>query len=125
MDTNKSNKKDGAGLGDEQGTRVGASDPRSGSSAPTSDRPSPRPERQTGAGSEATEGMHNAKQKGGRDESDTTGLEGRETDRGAPGDGPAGSEPLTEGGVQHRSGYGGAGGAPVTSSDTREPPRKR
>ena len=45
-----------------------------------------------------------------------------------PGDGPvharggerAGSEPLTEEGEQHRSGYGGAGGRPVTSSDERE-----
>jgi hypothetical protein len=25
---------------------------------------------------------------------------------------------------EHRSGYGGAGGAPVNSSDTREPPRR-
>lgn len=90
------------------------------------DSPPARPERQTGAGSEASEGMHNAQQGGGRDESDATGLEGVDTGRRTGKDGgQAGSEPLAEDGDQHRSGYGGAGGRPVTSSDTREPPRKR
>jgi hypothetical protein len=61
----------------------------------TSDAKSPRPERKTGAGSEATGGER------------------------------ADSAPPSESGDQHRSGYGGSGGRPVTSSDSREPPRKR
>lgn len=86
----------GAGLGDDEGTRVGA--PEASPKAPDqhSDAPSGRAERQTGTGSEATEGMHNAQADGSRSEGD-----------------------------QHRSGYGGAGGTPVTSSDTREPTKKR
>ena len=74
-----------AGYGDEQGTRVGAPTPESTPSK-HSDTPPDRPERQTGAGSEATEG---------------TSKTGEEHDQ------------------EHRSGYGGAGGAPVTSSDQR------
>jgi hypothetical protein len=118
-----------SGLGDDQGTRVGAPDQSgSGGGAPRehSDSRSPRPERQTGAGSEASEGMHNSQQGGARDETDTTGLSGQETGRGTREGGKrAGSEPLAEDGDQHRSGYGGAGGTPVNSSDTREPTRKR
>ena len=89
------------------------------------DSPPAREERQTGAGSEASEGMHNAQQGGSRDEGDATGLAGEDPGRGTQGGDRAGSEPLTEDGDQHRSGYGGAGGRPVNSSDTREPPRKR
>lgn len=107
------------GLGDDQGTRVGAPDqstPRQHSDAPTG-----RPERQTGMGSEASEGMHGAKGSGERREEDTTSLSSQETGRSSrEGGGRAGSEPLTEEGDQHRSGYGGAGGKPVTSSDERE-----
>jgi hypothetical protein len=87
------------------------------------DAPPARQERQTGTGSEASEGIHNAQQGGTRDESDATGLAGEDTGRGESG--RAGSEPLAEEGDQHRSGYGGAGGRPVNSSDTREPLRKR
>jgi len=112
------------GLGDDQGTRVGAPDqstPRQHSDAPTG-----RPERQTGAGSEATEGMHGAQADGERPEDDATSLSSQETGRSTrEGSGRAGSEPLTEEGDQHRSGYGGAGGKPVTSSDERERPRGR
>ena len=112
------------GLGDDQGTRVGAPDqstPRQHSDAPTG-----RPERKTGAGSEASEGMHNAKGEGERREDDATGLSSQETGRSSrEGGRRAGSEPLTEEGEQHRSGYGGAGGQPVTSSDEREEPRRR
>jgi len=111
-----------SGLGDDQGTRVGAPDQSGGAAHQHSDSSSQRPERQTGAGSEASEGMHNAQQGGSRSESDPTGLTGQETGRG---DTRAGSEPLAEDGDQHRSGYGGAGGNPVNSSDTREPTRKR
>ena len=113
------------GLGDDQGTRVGA--PDQGGSAPRqhSDAPTGRPTRQTGAGSEASEGMHNAQQEGSRAEGDSTGLSGEETGRSTrEGSKRAGSEPLAED-DQHRSGYGGSGGQPVNSSDTREPKHDR
>ena len=113
------------GLGDDQGTRVGAPDQSAKAPREHSDAPTGRPHRQTGAGSEASEGMHDAQQGGGRSEEDTTGLSGQETGRSTrEGDKRAGSEPLPED-DQHRSGYGGAGGRPVNSSDTREPKRDR
>jgi hypothetical protein len=111
------------GLGDDQGTRVGAPDQdaaRQRAGAPTG-----RPDRQTGAGSEATEGMHNARQGGGRDEGAASGLTDQETGRSVrDGAKRSGSEPLPED-DQHRSGYGGSGGRPVNSSDTREAKRDR
>jgi hypothetical protein len=76
---------DTAGDGDEQGTRVGAPDQERTPGAHTESPPA-RPERQTGAGAEATAG---------------TAKTGDEHDG------------------EHRSGYGGSGGAPVTSSDGR------
>lgn len=113
------------GLGDDQGTRVGAPDQGGGAPRQAADAPPARAERQTGAGSEATEGMHNARQEGGRPESDPTALSGEETGRSTREGGKrAGSEPLPEG-DQHRSGYGGAGGRPVSSSDTRERPQDK
>ena len=70
--------------------------------------------------------MHNAQQEGSRNETDPTGLSGQETGRSTREGGKrAGSEPLAEEGDQHRSGYGGSGGKPVESSDTREPTRER
>ena len=111
------------GLGDDQGTRVGAPD----QSAPSqhSDAPTGRPDRQTGVGSEASEGMHDAKQGGSRPESSPSGASTEETGRTARGGSDrAGSEPLPED-DQHRSGYGGSGGRPVNSSDTREPDHER
>jgi hypothetical protein len=45
----------GEGLGDDQGTRVGAPDKSSTTPAKHSDSAAPRPERTTGAGSEATQ----------------------------------------------------------------------
>jgi hypothetical protein len=115
----------GTGLGDDQGTRVGAPDQSLKGPEQHSDSPSDRPERQTGTGSEASEGVHSAQQGGARDESDKTGLTGQETGRSSRDGGQrAGSEPLDRSN-EHRSGYGGAGGTPVNSSDTREPPRKR
>jgi hypothetical protein len=114
------------GLGDDQGTRVGAPDQSASAPRQHSDSPSARPERQTGIGSEASEGMHNAQQGGDRDESDATGLTGQPTGRSTREEGgKAGSEPLTEEGDQHRSGYGGAAGKPVTSTDEREGTRRR
>lgn len=111
------------GLGDDQGTRVGAPDRSRSAPRQHSDSPPDRPERHTGTGSEASEGMHNARQGGNRDEGDATGLSGEETGRSSRDGGKrAGSEPLPED-DQHRSGYGGSGGRPVNSSDSREPPR--
>ena len=108
------------GLGDGQGARVGAPDQGGGAPRQHADSPPARPERQTGVGSEASEGMHNARQGGDRSESDPTALTGEETGRSTrEGSGRSGSEPLPEE-DQHRSGYGGAGGRPVNSSDTRE-----
>ncbi len=113
------------GLGDDQGTRVGAPDQGGGAPRQHADAPTGRAERQTGAGSEASEGMHNAQQEGSRPESDPTALSGEETGRSTREGGKrAGSEPLSED-DQHRSGYGGAGGRPVNSSDTREGRRDR
>ena len=114
------------GLGDDQGTRVGAPDQSASAPSQHSDSPTGRADRQTGAGSEASEGMHDAKQGGSRPESSPSGASTDETGRtGRSGGDRAGSEPLPEGGDQHRSGYGGSGGRPVNSSDTREPNRKR
>ena len=90
-----------------------------------SDAPTGREHRKTGAGSEASEGMHNAQQGGERSEDDSTGLTGQETGRSTREGGKrSGSEPLPEE-DQHRSGYGGSGGRPVNSSDTREPNHDR
>ena len=75
------------GLGDGQGTRVGAPDQSTASPAKHSDSPSGRPERSTGTGSEATQST------GGSAEGHVT---------------------------EHRSGYGGKGGAPDKPSDTRK-----
>lgn len=101
----------GAGLGDDQGTRVGKPEAgRSGS---------------LGMGSEASEGIHGAN--GDRAADDRSSLEGRETGRGDDARGgseQAGSEPLSRT-TEHRSGYGGSGGAPVKSSDQREGTEKR
>ena len=71
--------------------------------------------RPTGAGGEAAEGIHGAK--GDREESARTSIsETRDA-----GDRSKGSEPLDKGRTtEHRSGYGGSAGTPVTSSDERE-----
>jgi hypothetical protein len=108
------------GLGDDQGTRVGAPDPGMIRPASHNDGDTGRPERHLGAGSEPTEALHSAKAKSGgsRDETDDTGLKSQDTGRGRGGD-LSGSEPLAERKNEHRSGYGGAGGEPVESSDKR------
>lgn len=103
-------RKDREGLGDDQGTRVGKPEAgRSGS---------------LGMGSEASEGIHGAN--GDREPGERSALEGRETGRDSQGDGSeqSGSEPLSRS-TEHRSGYGGSGGAPVSSSDQREGTKKR
>jgi hypothetical protein len=69
-----------------------------------------------GAGAEATEAMHGA-QGGDVDDQERTTAEGAHTGR----DGALpGSEPLSRS-REHTPSYGGLGGAPRTSSDTREP----
>lgn len=98
------------GLGDDQGTRVGRPDP---SPAAASEGDRAAGSRPTGAGSEATEGVHGT---GGRSEGDTSGVV---ADRNQGKQGRKGSEPLEERANEHRSGYGGKGGTPVTSSDQR------
>ena len=75
-------------------------------------KPGARP---TGMGSEATEGVHGAV---GGSEKDHSGVT---ADRAHSSKGRKGSERLEERARQHRSGYGGSGGTPVTSSDQREP----
>lgn len=62
----------------------------------------------TGAGGEATEGIHGAD--GDRDPGDRTALEGKITGRGdESGADRAGSEPTTSHDREHKSNYGGGG----------------
>ena len=83
---------DRTGLGDEQGTHVGAPPPHAGKS--------------TGAGSEASEGIHSAD--GDRSASDRSGLDGKATGGESEGnDDRAGSEPIESHDTEHRSKYGG------------------
>ena len=93
------------GFGDDQGTRVGKPDGASESA-------------RTGAGSEASEGVHGAE---GRSEENRTSLEDRGTGRGGDGERDrSASEPLTGRTREHQSGYGGAGGEPRSGSQERE-----
>ena len=73
-----------------------------------------------GAGGEAAEGIHGAKTDG-RDqrEDSSVGATPGQGDRGQKGSEPLDDERKNE----HRSGYGGSGGKPVSSSDQRETPR--
>lgn len=118
------------GFGDGQGTRVGKPDEGrsdedgrlgaegSGKGAEggvTRGADAVKGGKSTGAGAEAAEGMH-ALADGDADKSS-----GRAGSKAAGSEDEAGSEPLEGRNREHRSGYGGAGGAPVTSSDQREP----
>ena len=117
------------GFGDDQGTRVGS--PTPGRERDEIREPSHLSEsigeedeggkrRSTGAGAEAAEGEHT---RGTRDPRDRSALEDVDTGRSRPDEATterAGSEPLGRE-REHLSGYGGAGGAPKTSSDRREP----
>jgi hypothetical protein len=69
------------------------------------------PESSHGSGSEAGRGIH------GDADADGTQETGRSSRNGAD---RSGSEPLTGTDEIHKSGYGGEGGAPRTSSDKRE-----
>ena len=72
-----------------------------------------------GAGNEAAEGVHATKSGGDADPSaQANAATGRGED--ASGADRTGSEPLTRQ-REHVPSYGGMGGAPRTSSDTREP----
>jgi hypothetical protein len=68
-----------------------------------------------GVGSEAAEGIHGASKRAQRDN-------GRASEVRRRGDSArrAGSEPLHHRTVEHKSGYGGEGGAPRTSSHERQ-----
>jgi hypothetical protein len=74
-----------------------------------------------GAGAEAAAGMHSTqpeqKPSGDAPEDPDTAATGRGQEGGAD---RAGSEPLTRE-REHKGSYGGEGGQPRTSSDTREP----
>jgi hypothetical protein len=71
--------------------------------------------RPTGAGGEAAEGIHGAKSDRGEGENSSV-VEDRD-----PAERKKGSEPLDKDRTtEHRSGYGGSAGTPVTSSDERE-----
>jgi hypothetical protein len=104
--------------GDDQGTRVGSPDaPRRNDASGA-----------TGAGGEAAEGIHGAS--GDRDaaakssvDSQPTGRADKQTDSSA--EERTGSEPLVDRQTEHRSGYGGSGGEPVSSSDQREGAARR
>lgn len=75
-----------------------------------------KPEGATGAGGEAAEGIHGASADH-RDPAAESSVEEAQTGRG---DARSGSEPLVDRENEHRSGYGGAAGKPVESSDQRE-----
>ena len=82
-------------------------------------KPQNPPDRSSGAGSEAAEGLHAV---GGRDQTDKSAATGRETgrsDRG--GEERSGSEPVVGRSTEHKGSYGGEGGKPRTSSNEREP----
>lgn len=87
--------------GDDQGTKVGRPSTPDRDNVEPSGKKGPRGEENeaTGAGNEAAAGIHG-------------------TNAGGSGTRP-GSEPLEERKNEHKSGYGGEGGAPRTSSDQR------
>lgn len=133
------------GFGDDQGTRIGAPTPGG-----ERDR-APKPDHlntsfrvsgvegdvghaghvgdegnegdaETGIGAEAAEGMHASRERGPRHEKAAGDVDtGRSRhDEATVDPDPAGSEPLGRE-REHKSGYGGDGGTPKTSSDQREP----
>ena len=125
------------GFGDDAGTRVGRpDDPDTREAAPSSSTSVPDGEEgsilegessrrgvtasdrgNTGAGAEASEGIHSAK--GGRAE-DRSAVEHAHGEPGrGEGAGLSGSEPLRHRETEHKSGYGGEQEKPKTSSDQR------
>ncbi len=123
------------GLGDDMGTRVGR--PDQAHRAPLGDTDA-HAGPSTGTSEHDLEGsiLEGADTRRGTDEGQSTGMgaEGAQgihdtqAQRGATLDheqreqaGMRGSEPLDGRGSEHKPSYGGEGGAPRTSSDTREP----
>jgi len=123
------------GFGDEGGTRVGRPDEGS-KAAPSTDTDVPSgvegsilegeesrrgvtaSDRSTGAGAEAAEGLHGAQEdRHPGERSDVEQAHG-EPGRGE-GAGLSGSEPLRHRETEHKSGYGGEGAKPKTSSEDR------
>jgi len=132
------------GFGDDGGTRVGRPDnPQRANAAPGTGTGSEIPDAEegsildgeesrrgmtasdransdranTGAGAEGAEGIHSAK---GHNESERSGVEHAHGEPGrGEGAGLSGSEPLRHRDTEHKSGYGGEGAAPKTSSDQR------
>lgn len=100
---------DGAG----EGTGGGRNAQRADGSSTTGRTNDHAQRAQAGMGSEASEGVHGAQQEGSSDVQG--GTDEQSGDR-------SGSEPLAGRKMEHKSGYGGEGGAPRTSSDQREKP---
>jgi hypothetical protein len=71
--------------------------------------------RSLGAGSEAAQGIH-----GARISADRENEKGLQIRRRGASPSRAGSEPLHHRSVEHKSGYGGEGGTPRTSSHERQ-----
>lgn len=110
------------GFGDDAGTRVGRPDEGRAANDAAKGAGTPSQGKSTGAGGEAAEGIHGAGTSS-RDESDRTRVNSREIGREDEGTRElAGSEPLQKRNQEHKGSYGGEGGAPRTSSDTREKP---
>ena len=119
------------GFGDDGGTRVGRPDtPQRANAAPGTGTGSDNRDAEkggrdttasdranTGAGAESAEGIHSVK---ARDESERSGVEHAHGEPGrGEGAGLSGSEPLRHRDAEHKSGYGGDGGTPKTSSHDR------
>jgi hypothetical protein len=124
------------GFGDDGGTRVGRPDPGHVEAGPSTGTGAPNAEEgsildgeesrrgmtasdraSTGAGAEAAEGIHSTPNRDPQKKSSVEHAHG-EPGRGE-GAGLSGSEPLRERETEHKSGYGGEGGQPKTSSDQR------
>ena len=124
------------GFGDEGGARVGRPDPATGGDAPSTGTDVPAGEEgsilegeesrrgmtgsdrgNTGAGAEAAEWLHSTKE---RSQQERSGVERAHGEPGrGEGAGLSGSEPLRHRETEHKSGYGGEGAEPKTSSDQR------
>jgi hypothetical protein len=124
------------GFGDDAGTRVGRPDPGASDAGPSTGSGTPVGEEgsilegeksrrgmtasdrgSTGAGAEAAEGLHSAE---GRSQQERSGVEHAHGEPGrGEGAGLSGSEPLRHRETEHKSGYGGEGAKPKTSSDQR------
>jgi hypothetical protein len=100
----------GAGAPDaEEGSILDGEESRRGMT--TSDRGN------TGAGAEGAEGIHSTEP---RDPQERSGVEHAHGEPGrGEGAGLSGSEPLRHRDAEHKSGYGGEGAEPKTSSDQR------